>query len=175
MYACAMHIYVLDPYTCDHDAHTYHTNVWCIYPGCLIPIQACMMRISMFLDPWLWCLISVILGPDPEACMYVWCIYLCFSILDFDFDFDSWYTWLWCTYVWCIYPWCMYPWCMYPWYMYPCSLILIHACMMQISILIPDTCDYDALYMKHLSMMLDPDICIFVGSNWFNKIFSPKK
>ena len=35
------------------------TYLSCIYPWCLILIHACMMHISMFLDPWLWC-------------MYVW-------------------------------------------------------------------------------------------------------
>ena len=34
--------------------------------------------------------------------------------------------------------------------------------MMHISILIPDTCDYDAhICMMHLSMMLDPETCIY--------------
>ena len=49
---------------------------------------------------------------------------------------------------------------------------MIHACMMHISILIPDTRDYDAhicmmhlsmmhVFMMHVSMILDPDTCMY--------------
>ena len=51
-------------------------------------------------------------------CLYVWCIH-----------YWSWYKWPWCTYVWCIYPWC---------------LILIHACMMHISMFL----DHWSWYMR---------------------------
>ena len=45
---------------------SWYMRVWCIYnvPRSLTLMHVCMMHISMILDL------------DPEACMYVWCIYL---------------------------------------------------------------------------------------------------
>ena len=79
----------------DSDAYVYDAHIY--DSRSLILIHTCMMHLSMFLDPWLYCMcvwctylwswtltlmhvcmmhISMILDLDPEACMYVWCMYL---------------------------------------------------------------------------------------------------
>ena len=53
---------ILDPDTCDHDAHTYYAFIH--------DPDTCMYD-EFIHDPWSWY-------------MHVWCIYLCSSILDYD-------------------------------------------------------------------------------------------
>ena len=138
---------ILDPDTCDHDAHTYYAfihdpDTWCIYqcslildsdacvydahiydPRSLILIHACMMHLSMFLDPWLYC-------------MCVWCTYLWSSIPDSDL-------------------------CVYDAHIYdPRSLILMHVCMMHISMIL-DPNEYLHVSMMQIYMILDPDACVY--------------
>ena len=58
MHIPIMHLYmILDPDTSMYDAHIYD-------PRSLTLMHVCMMHISMILDL------------DPEACRYVWCMYL---------------------------------------------------------------------------------------------------
>ena len=185
--ACMYDTYILDPDTCGHAPHMYdafihdlwswYMHVWCIYlcssildsdacmsdahiydPRSLTLMHVCMMHLSMILDP------------DPEACMYVWC--MCAWCGKFCHERTnertnkailgegcswSWYMWPWCTYVWCIYPW---------------SLILIHACMMHTMILHPWLwcmcvwCTYLwswILILKHACMY---DVCVHDAANF---------
>ena len=60
MFVCMCDAYVLDPDTCDHDAHTYYAFIHdpdtCVYdafinvPRSLTLMHVCMMHISMILD-----------------------------------------------------------------------------------------------------------------------------
>ena len=61
MFVCMCDAQILDPDTCDHDAHTYYAFIHdpdtCVYdafinvPRSLTLMHVCMMHISMILDP----------------------------------------------------------------------------------------------------------------------------
>ena len=65
---CLYDAHSLDPNTHGYDAHIYMYDAFICVPRSLTMMHVCMMHISMILDL------------DPEACMYVWCIY--FSVTD---------------------------------------------------------------------------------------------
>ena len=160
MHVCMMHISMildLDPEACMY----VYMRVWCIYqcssildsdacvydahiydPWSFILIHACMMHLSVFLDPWLWC-IHVCIILDRDVCMHVRCI-----------DSWPWHMWPWCTYLLCIYTW---SWYMRVWCIYQCSLILdSDACVYDAHIYDPRSLILIHACMMHLSMFLDP-------------------
>ena len=59
MYACAMHIYVLDPDTRGHDAHMYDACIFGLRS--LTLIHVCVMHTFIIIDP--------------DTCVYDACIY----------------------------------------------------------------------------------------------------
>ena len=100
MFVCMCDAYVLDPDTCDHDAHTYYSfiddhrswymHVWCIYQLSLIlDCDACVYNAHIYdLVPWSWsmhlCMMhDVFLIRDTDTC-----IYLCSLILDSRIKFN---------------------------------------------------------------------------------------
>ena len=106
IYQCSS---ILDSDACVYDAHIYD-------PRSLILIHACMMHLSMFLDPWLycmcvWCTYLWSSIPDSDLCVYDAHIYdprslilmhVCMMHISMilDLDLEA------CMYVWCMYLWC---------------------------------------------------------------------
>ena len=118
----SMHVcIILDPDVCMHVrcicSWSWYMWPWCTYLS-LFLIHACMMHLSTFLDPRLWC-------------MYVWCIHLLSLIL----------THLCMMHVFMMRQIChltlihIYTWCMYARCIYICSLIMMHMCMMHTSVI----------------------------------------
>ena len=86
-----------DPDTCMYDAYIY-------VPRSLILIHMCIMHIEM------------ILGLDPEMCLYVWCIY----------DSGPW-SWMYDAWNNASFPWFVYIWCFLN------HICVMHRCMMHIA------------------------------------------
>ena len=128
-------------------------HVWCINlcfrSLTLVLIHVCVMHISMFLDPWLWC-------------MCVWCTYpwSWTLILKHVCMLHVWYVCVWCVCVYdanvpwpayilyaCMYdaytyvPWplCICAWCINVWCIHLWSLILVYAaCVYDAANFVPD-------------------------------------
>ena len=126
---------ILDPDTCDHDAHTYYAfihdpDTWCIYQCSLIlDSDACVY------DAHIYDMYDAYIFHHWPQCMYVWFMYLWSFILIHVCMMHVYMLldiWPCCMHVWCMCLWCMHVWCI--------SLILDpDKCMMRVCIYDPQS------------------------------------
>ena len=134
IYVCMCDAYFLDLDTCDHDTSTYYAFIhdpwsWYRYVWCIQNAYVLIYMGYMIYMMHVWMMhISVILGLDPEAAIYVWSLTLMYVCMMHIVLILIYVTMM--HIVWCIYT------CMYDAFInFPWSLTLVHVCMMPISML----------------------------------------